>query len=189
MSYYDGFFFFPTQVLARAVPSGGQGVTIAFKEGQKLGAFAAFDDLSKLTPDFTRKLTIMGGFLNDLASKDDPKSFVYAYEGIAFPNVMLLQPRLNSVEEWTFINKNNDEHPIHIHVNDFQVTSTFDPTTGLRTGPDMWEVDNANVPAPTLGSERIGDPDRRSVDADAGSRTIPACSCSTAIASTTRTTG
>jgi FtsP/CotA-like multicopper oxidase with cupredoxin domain len=153
VSYYDGFFFFPTQVLARAVPSGGQGVTIAFKEGQKLDAFAAFEDLSKVTPDFKRKLTIMGGFLNDLASKSDPKSFVYAYEGIAFPNVMLLQPRLDSVEEWTVNNKNNDEHPIHIHVNDFQVTSTFDPTTGLKTGPDMWEVDNANIPAPTLGPE------------------------------------
>jgi FtsP/CotA-like multicopper oxidase with cupredoxin domain len=151
VSYYDGFFYFPTQVLARAVPSGGQGVTIAFKEGQKLEAYSAFNELSKLTPDFARKLTIMGGFLNDLASKDDPKSFTYAYEGIAFPNVMLLQPRLNSVEEWSFINKNNDEHPIHVHVNDFQVTSTFDPTTGLKTGPEMWEVDNANVPAPTLG--------------------------------------
>jgi FtsP/CotA-like multicopper oxidase with cupredoxin domain len=151
VSYYDGFFYFPTQMLARAVPSGGQGVTVAFKEGQKLGAFSAFNELSKVTPDFTRTLTIMGGFLNDLANKNDPKSFTYAYEGIAFPNVMLLQPRLNSVEEWNFINKNNDEHPIHVHVNDFQVTSYFDPTTGLKTGPDMWEVDNANVPAPTLG--------------------------------------
>jgi FtsP/CotA-like multicopper oxidase with cupredoxin domain len=153
VSYYDGFFFFPTQVLTRAVPSGGQGVTIAFKEGQKLDAYTAFEDLSKVTPDFTRKLTIMGGFLNDLASKSDPKSFVYAYEGIAFPNVMLLQPRLDSVEEWNIFNKNNDEHPIHIHVNDFQVMSSFDPTTGLRTGPDMWGVDNANIPAPTLGPE------------------------------------
>ena len=171
------------------MPSGGQGVTIAFKEGQKLRAFAAFDELSKLTPDFTRKLTIMGGFLNDLASKDDPKSFVYAYEGIAFPNVMLLQPRLNSVEEWAFNNKNNDEHPIHVHVNDFQVTSTFDPTTSLRTGPDMWEVDNANVPAPTLGPNKsviqTGDLSMR----DLHSKTTPACSCSTAIASITRTTG
>ena len=40
-----------------------------------------------------------------------------------------------------------------MHVNDFQVTSYFDPTTGLKTGAEMWEVDNANVPAPTLGSE------------------------------------
>ena len=151
ISYFDGFFIFPTQVLARAVPSGGRGVSVAFEEGQRLGAHATFDDLSKLTPDFKRELTITGGFLNDLASESDPKAFVYAFEGTAFPNVPLLQPRLNSVEEWTFINKNNDEHPIHVHVNDFQVTSYFDPTTGLRTGAEMWEVDNANVPAPTLG--------------------------------------
>ena len=36
----------------------------------------------------------------------------------------LIQPRLNSVEEWKFVNHNNDEHPIHVHVNDFQVTNT-----------------------------------------------------------------
>ena len=152
VSYFDGFFVFPTQVLARAVPGEGRGNPVAFEEGQKLGAYATFDELSKLPPDFTRQLTISGGFLNDLASKADPKAFVYAFEGTAFPNVPLLQPRLNSVEEWTFINNNNDEHPIHIHVNDFQVTSYFDPTTGLKTGAEMWEVDNANVPAPTLGS-------------------------------------
>lgn len=151
ISYFDGFFLFPTQVLARAVPSGDRGVTVPFIEGQSLGAFATFDDLSKLEPDVTRTLTMSGGFLNDLASKDDPKAFVYAFEGTAFPNVPLLQPRLNSVEEWNFVNNNNDEHPIHIHVNDFQVTRYFDPTTGLKTGPDMWEIDNANVPAPVLG--------------------------------------
>ncbi len=66
------------------------------------------------------------------------------------PNVPVIQSRLNSVEEWTFINNNNDEHPIHVHVNDFQVTEYFDPTVGLRTGPDKWGVDNANVPAPTM---------------------------------------
>ena len=155
ISYFDGFFVFPTQVLARAVPSEGRGVSVAFEEGQKLGAYATFDELSKLTPDFKRQLTISGGFLNDLASKSDPKAFVYAFDGTAFPNVPLLQPRLNSVEEWTFINNNNDEHPIHVHVNDFQVTSYFDPTTGLKTGAEMWEVDNANVPAPTLGPAKL----------------------------------
>jgi FtsP/CotA-like multicopper oxidase with cupredoxin domain len=151
ISYFDGFFVFPTQVLARAVPSAGRGVSVAFDEGQKLDAYASFEELSKLVPDFKRQLTISGGFLNDLASTADPKAFIYAFEGTAFPNVPLLQPRLGSVEEWTFINDNNDEHPIHVHVNDFQVTSYFDPTTGLKTGAEMWEVDNANVPAPTLG--------------------------------------
>lgn len=151
VSYFDGFFVFPTQVLARAVPSEGRGATVAFTEGQELGAYATFDELSKLEPDVRRELTITGGFLNNLASKDDPKAFVYAFQDTAFPNVPLIQPRLGSVEEWTFVNNNNDEHPIHVHVNDFQVTSYFDPTTGLKTGTDMWEIDNANVPAPLLG--------------------------------------
>ena len=81
VSYFDGFFAFPTQVLARAVPSEGSGASVAFAEGQQLGAYASFDDLSKLTPDVTRQLLITGGFLNDLASKADPKAFVYAFDG------------------------------------------------------------------------------------------------------------
>ena len=60
VSYFDGFFIFPTQVLARAVPSGGRGTSVAFAEGQKLGAYATFDELSKLTPDFKRQLTNHG---------------------------------------------------------------------------------------------------------------------------------
>jgi hypothetical protein len=88
-----------------------------------------------------------------LASTEDPKAFVYAFDGVAFPNVPLIQPRLNSVEEWRFVNHNNDEHPIHVHVNDFQVIEYFDPTTGLRTGPDKFSIDNANAPAPTMHSD------------------------------------
>jgi len=150
VSYADGFFVFPTQVLARAVPSEGQGVTTAFAEGQPLDAYSSFVDVSRVTPDVRRELVISGGFLNDRASTSDPKAFVYAFDGAAFPNTPLIQARLGSIEEWTFVNNNNDEHPIHVHVNDFQVTSYYDPTTGLRTGPDMWGVDNANVPAPTM---------------------------------------
>jgi FtsP/CotA-like multicopper oxidase with cupredoxin domain len=153
ISYYDGFFVTPTQILARAISSGGQGATTAFDGGQPLEAPRVFDDLSRVTPDFTRDLVIDGGFLNDLASKSDPKAFVYAFAGTAFPNVALLQPRLGSIEEWRFVNNNNDEHPIHIHVNDFQVTHYFDPTTGLEIGPQMEFVDNANVPAPAMGAE------------------------------------
>ena len=151
ISYADGFFVFPTQVLAKAVPSEGRGVTTAFADRQPLGAYTVFEDISKVTPDFKRELTIAGAFFNDLASKSDPKAFVYAFDGTAFPNVPLLQPRLGSVEEWTFINHNNDEHPIHIHVNDFQTTHTYDPSTGIETGPELWAIDNANVPVPTLG--------------------------------------
>jgi FtsP/CotA-like multicopper oxidase with cupredoxin domain len=159
VSYADGFFVFPTQVLARATPAQPGGVTTPFIEGQSLGAYTSFIDLSKITPDFKRQMLISGGFLNNMASAADPKAFVYAFDGGAFPNVPLIQPRLNSVEEWRFVNHNNDEHPIHVHVNDFQVVEYFDPTTGLRTGPDQFAIDNANAPAPTMhGDESVIQP-------------------------------
>jgi hypothetical protein len=159
VSYADGFFVFPTQVLAGATASERGGVTTPFVEGQSLGAYTSFVDLANTTPDFTRQIVISGGFLNNMASVSDPKAFVYAFDGGAFPNVPLIQPRLNSVEEWRFINHNNDEHPIHIHVNDFQVIEYFDPTTGLRTGPDKFAIDNANAPAPTMhGDESVIQP-------------------------------
>jgi FtsP/CotA-like multicopper oxidase with cupredoxin domain len=153
MSYFDGFFAWPTQVLARAQTSAGQGQTTAFAEGQKLHAFTSFVDVSRVKPDVRRTLIINGGFLNNHANPNDPKGFVYAFNGNAFPYVSLIQPRLGSVEEWTFVNHNNDEHPIHVHVNDFQVTKYHDPTTGLTTGAEMWGADNANVPAPTMGAQ------------------------------------
>ena len=158
VSYYDGFFVSPTQILARATTAAGQGVTTAFKEGQKLDAYTVFEDISQLKPDVERELLISGGFLDNLASTSDAKAFMYVFEGIGFPNAPLLQPRLGSVEEWKFLNNNNDEHPIHIHVNDFQVTYYLDPDRGLETGPEMWAVDNANVPAPVLGAGGIRHP-------------------------------
>jgi FtsP/CotA-like multicopper oxidase with cupredoxin domain len=153
ISYADGFFVFPTQVLVRATPSQGGGVTTAFIEGQSLGGYTSFVDLARAIPDVKRQILVSGGFLNNLASAEDPKAFVYAFDGGAFPNVPLIQPRLNSIEEWRFVNHNNDEHPIHVHVNDFQVIEYFDPTTGLRTGPDKFSIDNANLPAPTMHSD------------------------------------
>ncbi len=32
-------------------------------------------------------------------------------------------PILDTVEEWTLVNKSTEDHPFHIHVNDFQVIS------------------------------------------------------------------
>src|SRR5437763_8102653 len=150
ISYADGFFIFPTQVLVRAAAAEPGGLTTAFAEGQPLGGYTSYVDLSSSTPDFKRQILISGGFLNSLASPQDPKAFEYVFDGIAFPNMPLIQPRLNSVEEWKFVNHNNDEHPIHVHVNDFQVIEYFDHTTGLRTGHDKFSIDNANAPAPTM---------------------------------------
>lgn len=159
VSYADGFFLFPTQLLARAVPTEGPGEATPFAEGQPLNAYTSFVDLADVTPDVTRKILINGGFLNNLASKEEAKAFVYAFDSGGFPNVPLIQPRLGSVEEWQFTNRNNDEHPIHVHVNDFQVISYYDPTTGLRTGPDKFGIDNVNVPVPSMmGDESVVQP-------------------------------
>ena len=81
VSYYDGFFVSPTQVLAKATTTGGKGVTTEFKDGQKVGAYTVFEDISQVTPDVERELTISGGFLNNLASTSDAKSFTYVFEG------------------------------------------------------------------------------------------------------------
>jgi FtsP/CotA-like multicopper oxidase with cupredoxin domain len=161
ISYADGFFIFPSQTLLSADPDQGQGETTAFDLGQKLDAPTPFHDLSKVTPDVRRTLLINGGFLNNHANNQDPKAFVYAFSGNAFPNVPLIQARLGSVEEWNFVNENNDAHPIHVHVNDFQVTKYDDPTTGTKLGPQMYGEDNANVPAPSLGpNETVIEPGR-----------------------------
>ena len=150
VSYADGFFLFPTQVLAKAVASEPGGETTPFVEGQSLGAYTSFVDLADAKADVTRKLLINGGFLNNLVTKEDAKAFIYAFDSGAFPNVALIQPRLGSVEEWQFANYNNDEHPIHVHVNDFQMIAYDDPTVGLKVGPDRFGMDNVNVPAPSM---------------------------------------
>jgi FtsP/CotA-like multicopper oxidase with cupredoxin domain len=158
ISYVDGFFVFPSQTLLDAVPDEGQGVTTAFAPGQELGAPTFFRDLSTVKPDVSRTLVINGGFLNTHANDEDPKTFVYAFGGNTFPNVPLIQARLGSVEEWNFINDNNDAHPIHVHVNDFQVTKYHDPTTGTKLGPQMHDQDNVNVPPPTGGEIAVISP-------------------------------
>lgn len=148
ISYEDGFFLFPTQELVRMVPSDGDGTTVAFEDGQDLGAYTSFFDTEGVKPDVRRSLVISGGFDDAYASKEDPEAFVYQFDGNIFPFVPLLQPRLGSTEEWTFINRNNDQHPIHIHVNDFQVTTSYDPTTEQMIRFQPWGQDNANTPAP-----------------------------------------
>jgi FtsP/CotA-like multicopper oxidase with cupredoxin domain len=151
MSYFDGFFASPTQVLARVKPETGAGATTPFVAGQPLAVHTSFVDLQRSKPAVERTLVVSGGFNNEKASNQDPKAFVYEFADNTFPNTPLLQPRLGSVEQWSFINNNNDEHPMHVHVNDFQVMEIVDAARGTATGVQQWGEDNANVPAPLLG--------------------------------------
>lgn len=148
ISYFDGFFTFPVQTVLHVTPDSGQGRTTAFDIGQNLGAYTSFVDTSVMTPAVTRELVVSGGFSNDMASKNDPKAFTYEFDSSTFPNIPLIQPRLDSVEEWKIVNLNNDEHPMHVHVNDFQVMQIIDPVAGTTTGVQPWGEDNVNVPAP-----------------------------------------
>jgi FtsP/CotA-like multicopper oxidase with cupredoxin domain len=155
ISYADGFFVFPTQTLIHATPAtGGEGQTTAFEPGQNLDAFTSFVDTSVMTPAVNRALTISGGFGNEKASNNDPKAVTYMFDENSFPNIPLIQPRLNSVEEWLITNFNNDAHPMHIHVNDFQVTAIDDPNRG-KTGVQPFGLDNVNVPAPIFDDNHV----------------------------------
>ncbi len=107
-----------------------------------------------MTPAVTREMTITDTIGGDKASNSDPKAVIYLFEPAGFPNVPLIQPRLNSVEEWKITNQNNDAHPMHIHVNDFQVTAIDDPNRG-KTGVQPWGVDNVNVPAPIFNDMHV----------------------------------
>lgn len=155
LAFGDGFFVFPTQTLIRATPdTSGQGQTTAFEPGQNLDAYTSFVDTSVMTPAVKRALTITDTIGGDKASKNDPKAVIYQFDNSAFPNVPLIQPRLNSVEEWLITNFNNDAHPMHIHVNDFQVMAIDDPHRG-KTGVQPWGLDNVNVPAPIFDDRHV----------------------------------
>jgi FtsP/CotA-like multicopper oxidase with cupredoxin domain len=148
ISYADGFFTFPTQTLLHVTPDAGDGQTTAFDPGQDLDTYTSYVDTSLMTPDMTRDLKLSGGFDNEKASKGDPKAFTYEIDDNTFPNIPLIQPRLDSVEEWRFTNFNNDGHPFHVHVNNFQVMQVVDPVAGTTTGVEPWGQDTVNVPAP-----------------------------------------
>lgn len=79
----------------------------------------------------------------------NPSNFQFFMDGETFPNPPIYQQRLNTVEEWVITNVSTSIHPLHIHVNHFQVMSVFSPQNpGLNvTTPQQWYQDDVNVPA------------------------------------------
>jgi suppressor of ftsI len=72
------------------------------------------DDLSTVTVDNTRTMT----FAKDQAAG------TFTIDGKTFDmNRVDQEAKLGTVEEWTIINDNNQQHPFHIHVDAFQVMS------------------------------------------------------------------
>jgi FtsP/CotA-like multicopper oxidase with cupredoxin domain len=59
-------------------------------------------------------------------------------------------PVLNTVGEWTIVNRSNFllDHPFHIHVNPFQVTEVFDPAAPLLDANGVPVRDNSGQTVP-----------------------------------------
>jgi len=75
-----------------------------------------FEDLRNAKVDNIRTLTFSEGGTSE--------NTTYLLDGKEFdPNVVNQVMVLGTTEEWRLINKSNDTHPFHIHVNPFQVIS------------------------------------------------------------------
>jgi FtsP/CotA-like multicopper oxidase with cupredoxin domain len=70
-------------------------------------------------------------------SQDDKFHYI---NGEVFPNPEVFQPRLNTVEEWTFINETPEHHPMHLHVDAMQTISI--------NGHDIKDRDTLWIPVP-----------------------------------------
>lgn len=156
ISWNDGFLTFPTQKLLTMTPVDGAATPVDFEAGQKLDGSGEFVDLSTVSPAVNREFTITGAFNNPLANNEYKRSFFYNFEDYAWPNGPLIQPRLGTVEEWKFISAHHDQHPTHVHVNDFQVMSTVTPVQGLTTGVEHHYQDTFQIPGLLPG---VGNPD------------------------------
>ena len=88
------------------------------------------------------------------------------------PNRVDIQSKLNTVEEWTIRNENNEEHSfhVHVHVDDFQLMSI----NGQPHDGHGWQD---TAPFPSRGRSSFGSP----------SPTTPVRPSCTATSSTTRT--
>lgn len=157
VNWFDGFKSTPTQVLAAVEPEGSPISPVDFALGEPLNASTDFLDLANESVDLERSFEIGGGF-SPLVAQEDPKGFLYMFNKSTWPTTPVIHPRLNSVEEWRFINYNNDQHPIHIHVNDYEVVRLIDPVQGTASGPLAYAVDNYNVPASILDGGKVFEP-------------------------------
>ena len=109
LSYHQGCVVCPEVTLATL---NVEGATVATAEAPS--SLMPRNDLGNLTIDRQRTLVF---------SSDDEEGR-YMIDGKVFdPERVDYQVRLGDIEEWTLRNTDDDEHPFHIHINDFQVMS------------------------------------------------------------------
>lgn len=131
LPYFEGFNSFPAQDLltldVAGRPTSQQRIPRHIKP---------FEDLShaKVTTKRTWRLSF---------GPDNAPVFEALINGKQFsPDRVDTIARLGGVEEWTFINETTEQHPLHIHTNDFQVVAV----NGKHRRPQA-PIDNYIVPA------------------------------------------
>jgi FtsP/CotA-like multicopper oxidase with cupredoxin domain len=110
LSYFEGFTSVPAQKLATLNVAGKTTSSPPIPRHVK-----SFEDLSHAKVDVRRKWILS-------FSADNAPVFQAFINGKTFdPNRLDSRAKLGSVEEWTFYNSTTEDHPIHLHTNDFQL--------------------------------------------------------------------
>jgi suppressor of ftsI len=99
---------FPRQHLATLVSSGAPTSPAALPT-----TFAPMDDLAG-APIAVHRTVVFS---------EDAAGNLFIDGKVFDPNRVDIRSRLNTVEEWTIRNTSSEEHPFHVHTNDFQVMS------------------------------------------------------------------
>jgi FtsP/CotA-like multicopper oxidase with cupredoxin domain len=153
--YSDGFFIWPSSTtgvyslgypLATVVSSGSPVPPQPIPQ-RLTPPTDQFENLSKQRVNFRRNAVFSIG-------QDAQGNAIFLINGQQFPKNPVFQPRLNTVEEWTLLNQSvgfafgGVQHPYHIHVNDFQLQSVFDPMNPGNSffTPRPWYQDIINLP-------------------------------------------
>jgi suppressor of ftsI len=109
LAYNQGGDQYPQKTLATVVSTGP-----AMRPAGLPTAFAPSDDLTRAKVDQRRTIVF----------SENSAGTAFFINGKQFdPNRIDVRSRLNTVEEWTVRNVTSEQHPFHIHVNDFQVMS------------------------------------------------------------------
>jgi FtsP/CotA-like multicopper oxidase with cupredoxin domain len=95
----------------------------------------SFEDLSRAKVEVRRKWSLS-------FSPNSAPVFKAMINGKTFsPDRVDTRARLGKVEEWTFVNLTTQDHPMHLHTNQFQVVQV----NGRRVRPNT-EIDNTILP-------------------------------------------
>jgi FtsP/CotA-like multicopper oxidase with cupredoxin domain len=109
LAYNQGGDQYPQEVLATVVATGP-----ALRPAPLPTAYAPPEDLTHAQVDQRRTMVF----------SEDNAANTFFINGKQFdPNRIDVRSRLGTVEEWTVRNVTSEQHPFHIHVNDFQVMS------------------------------------------------------------------